>query len=170
MAFASYQKHIGMVVMDRFLSNTINKVDKKGRVSIPANFRPVLGATSRLYTLMSVDQPSIDAGGIELIERGEQYLSSLDPFSEEYELYSFVLHGDSSELKIDGEGRISLTDTIREQTGITDRAAFVGRGHFFQIWEPDRFLGYREEARKQVANMRRAKSGGSGDRQGGQPQ
>ena len=157
--------------MDRFLSNTINKVDKKGRVSIPASFRPKLGATSKLYTLMSVDQPSVDAGGVELIERGEQHLATLDPFSEEYELYSFVLHGDSSELKIDGEGRISLTDTLREQTGITDRAAFVGRGHFFQIWEPGRFLAYREEARKQVAAMRRAKSGGRGDgtnRQGGQ--
>ncbi|MEM9277590.1 MAG: transcriptional regulator MraZ [Pseudomonadota bacterium] len=156
--------------MDRFLSNTINKVDRKGRVSIPASFRPKLGATSKLYTLMSVDQPSVDAGGMELIEQGERHLATLDPFSEEYELYSFVLHGDSSELKIDAEGRISLTDTIREQTGITDRAAFVGRGYFFQMWEPNRFLAYREEARKQVAEMRRAKSGGRGDgadRQGG---
>ncbi|MEM9331812.1 MAG: transcriptional regulator MraZ [Pseudomonadota bacterium] len=157
--------------MDRFLSNAINKVDKKGRVSIPASFRPKLGATSKLYTLMSVDQPSVDAGGIELIERGEKHLATLDPFSEEYELFSFVLHGDSSELNVDPEGRISLSDTIRAQTGITDKVAFVGRGYFFQIWEPDRFLAYREEARKQVANMRRSKTGGRGDganRQGGQ--
>lgn len=155
--------------MDRFLSNTINKVDKKGRVSIPAPFRPVLGDVSRLFTLMSVDQPSVDAGGPELIERGEAYLEKLDPFSLEYELHSFVLHGDSSELKMDGEGRITLTDAIREQTGIVDRAAFVGRGHFFQIWEPDRFLAYREEARRQVAQMRQGKTGiaGSGDRETG---
>ena len=143
--------------MDRFLSNTINKVDKKGRVSIPAIFRPKLDASSYLYTLMSVDQPTVDAGGIELINKGEEYLAKLDPFSEEYELYSFVLHGDSDQLKIDAEGRFVISDIIREQTGITDRAAFVGRGHFFQIWEPDRFLTYREEARMQVANMRRAK-------------
>ena len=148
--------------MDRFLSNTINKVDKKGRVSIPASFRPILGSISRLYCLMSVDQPTVDAGGGELIERGEEYLSKLDPFSAEYELYSFVLHGDTNELKIDGEGRVSLTDAIRDQTGISDRAAFVGRGHFFQIWEPDRFLAYREEARKQVAEMRRSRLNGAG--------
>lgn len=148
--------------MDRFLSNTINKVDRKGRVSIPASFRPILGNLPRLYTLMSVDQPSVDAGGIELIERGEAYLEKLDPFSTEYELYSFVLHGDSSELKMDGEGRITLPDAIREQTGISDRAAFVGRGHFFQIWEPERFLAYREEARQQIAQMRRAKITGAG--------
>lgn len=147
--------------MDRFLSNTINKVDKKGRVSIPASFRPILGNTSHLYILSSVDQPTVDAGGIELIERKEQQLERMDPFSEDYELYSFVLHGDSTELKIDGEGRVVLSDSIREQTGITDRAAFVGRGHFFQIWEPEKFRAYREEARKKVAEMRRAKSGGA---------
>jgi MraZ protein len=145
--------------MDRFLSNTINKVDKKGRVSIPASFRPLLADTNRLYILNSVDQPTVDAGGVELIERKERQLETMDQFSEEYELQSFVLHGDSTELKIDGEGRIVLTDIIREQTGITDRAAFVGRGHFFQIWEPEKFRAYREEARKKVAEMRRAKSG-----------
>ena len=148
--------------MDRFLSSTINKVDKKGRVSIPAPFRPILGDVARLYTLMSVDQPSVDAGGIELIERGEAQLDKLDPFSAEYELYSFVLHGDSTELKIDGEGRITLTEAIREQTGILDKAAFVGRGHFFQIWEPERFLAYREDVRRRVALMRQAKTGIAG--------
>ncbi|MEM8652237.1 MAG: transcriptional regulator MraZ [Pseudomonadota bacterium] len=145
--------------MGRFLSNTINKVDKKGRVSIPASFRPILGDTKTLYTLMSVDLPTVDAGGVELIERHEEQLQQMNPLSKEYELYSFVLHGDSDELKIDGEGRVLITETIREQTGITDRAAFVGRGHFFQIWEPERFLAYREEARREVAEMRRALSG-----------
>ena len=145
--------------MGRFLSNTINKVDKKGRVSIPASFRPILGDTRTLYTLMSVDLPTVDAGGVELIERHEEQLQQMNPLSKEYELYSFVLHGDSDELKIDGEGRVLITETIREQTGITDRAAFVGRGHFFQIWEPERFLAYREEARREVAEMRRALSG-----------
>lgn len=148
--------------MDRFLSNTINKVDRKGRVSIPAGFRPQLASSSFLYTLMSVDQPTVDAGGLELIERGEAHLSKLDPFSSEYELYSFVLHGDSDQLRIDAEGRIMITDLIREHTGITDRIAFVGRGHFFQLWEPDRFTAYREEARKQVADMRKKMRSNSG--------
>jgi len=154
--------------MDRFLSNAINKVDKKGRVSIPASFRPILDASSYLYILMSVDQPTVDAGGIKLIERGEEQLERLDPFSKEYELYSFVLHGDSDQLKIDTEGRIILSDIIREQTGITDKAAFVGRGHFFQIWEPEKFLAYREEARQQVAQMRRADNGSARGALGGQ--
>jgi MraZ protein len=148
--------------MDRFLSNSIKNVDKKGRVSIPASFRPILGNAPKLYTIMSVDQPTVDAGGHGLIERGEEYLAQLDPFSSEYELYSFVLHGDSSEVRIDGEGRMTLNDAIREQTGITDAVAFVGRGHFFQLWQPERFTAYREEARKKVAAMRRGMNSDAG--------
>ena len=150
--------------MDRFLSSAINKVDKKGRVSIPASFRPVLGDGSRLYTLLSVDQPTIEAGGIGLIEKGEQYLAGLDPFSREYELYSFVLHGDSGHLNVDGEGRIVLNDSLRDHAGIEDKVAFVGRGHFFQLWAPDNFIRYREEARANVAAMRRSGIGLAGDR------
>ena len=149
--------------MDRFLSNTINKVDKKGRVSIPASFRPVLCGQGRLFTLMSVDQPTVEAGGVELIEKGEAQLALMDPFSTEYELYSFFLHGDSDHLNIDGEGRIVLSDNIRDHTGIKDQVAFAGRGHFFQIWEPENFLAYREEARAKVAELRKT-LGTTGDR------
>ncbi len=156
--------------MDRFLSNTINKVDKKGRVSIPATFRPVLGGQGRLFTLMSVDQPTVEAGGVELIEKGEAQLAQMDPFSTEYELYSFVLHGDSDHLNIDGEGRIVLSDNIRAHTGITDQVAFAGRGHFFQIWEPEKFLAYRQEARAKVAEMRKALGMSGGQTQAGKGQ
>lgn len=140
--------------MDRFLSNAINKVDKKGRVSIPASFRPVLGSQNRLYVMLSVDQPTVEAGGEALLEAGEAKLATLDPFSSEYETYSFLLHGDSAQLKIDGEGRIILTDQIRNHAGIEDRVAFVGRGHFFQLWEPGQFEAYRKAAREKVAQMR----------------
>ena len=71
--------------MDRFLSNTINKVDKKGRVSVPASFRPRLGSVSRLYALNSVDSPCVDVGTEELLEHRERHLASLNPFSHEYE-------------------------------------------------------------------------------------
>ena len=141
--------------MDRFLSNAINKVDKKGRVSIPASFRPALKGQTTLYSLLSVDQPAIEAGGPELIEAGERRLSQMDPLSPDYEYLSLLIHGDSSLMKIDGEGRVVLSDLVLEHTGITDTVSFVGRGHFFQIWEPERFNVYRIEARAKVAELRK---------------
>ena len=142
--------------MDRFVSNTVNKVDKKGRVSIPAAFRPKLGTTSRIFALLSVDNPCVDAGNEELLAHREEHLATLNPFSEEYEYCSFVLHGESSEMKIDAEGRIVMSDLIREHTGIENEAVFVGRGNFFQIWEPGKFQAYRSRARRKYAQMRRS--------------
>jgi MraZ protein len=125
--------------MGRFLANTVNSIDKKGRVSVPAAFRSVLGNQSALYTMLSITSPTIEAGGPQLIDAAEARLAQMDPFSEEYEVWSFYIHGDSNQLKIDSDGRITLSGDIRDHAKIEDRVAFVGRGHFFHIWETKNF-------------------------------
>ena len=57
-------------------------------------------------------------------------------------------------LKIDVDGRVNLTESIKAATGISDRATFVGQGFKFQIWEPDRFAVYRSEARNRLRETR----------------
>ncbi|MCB1385044.1 MAG: hypothetical protein KDJ80_03810 [Nitratireductor sp.] len=141
--------------MDRFVSNTINRVDKKGRVSIPAPFRLVLGSQPVLHTILSVDYPVVEAGGPQFMDGLRRRLDLMDPLSEEFEVWSFYLEGDAAELKIDPEGRIALTDHLRAHAGISDEVAFVGRGNFFQLWEPEAFRAYREMARAKVRDLRR---------------
>ena len=71
--------------MDRFLSNAINNVDKKGRVSIPAAFRTLLEKRkeTQLYTLQSIDMPTIDAVGPDLLIAYEKRMADLDPLTSE---------------------------------------------------------------------------------------
>ena len=144
------------IMVERYLSNAINNVDKKGRVSIPASFRAILEARQefRLYTLLSIDMPCADAGGTDLLETYESRMGELDPLTSDYNDLSFYYHGDSAWMKIDGDGRIGLSEALREHTGITDRVAFVGRGTFFQIWQPERFSTYRNEARERIRAMK----------------
>lgn len=141
--------------MDRFVSNTINKVDKKGRVSIPAPFRTILQGQSILHVILNSEHQVAEAGGSQFMDANYKRLEKMDPFSKEYEYWSFYLLGDADEIKIDGEGRIIISDIIREHTGITDEVAFVGRGNFFQLWKPKRFKDYRKEARAQINLMRK---------------
>src|SRR5262245_30583527 len=57
--------------MDRFVSTFINKIDAKGRVSVPAPFRAVLerdGYAGGIYCYPSLDAPALDAGGQRLAE------------------------------------------------------------------------------------------------------
>ncbi|MBC8129324.1 MAG: division/cell wall cluster transcriptional repressor MraZ [Rhizobiaceae bacterium] len=144
--------------MDRFLSNAVNNVDAKGRVSVPAAFRQILTQRgfNELYGMQALGDPAIDVGGMDLLERYEQRLAAEDPFSESYADMSLFTYGDGAFLKFDQEGRITVNDFIRSHTGITDKVTFVGRNTFFQLWEPQRFEAHRAEARARLMAMRKA--------------
>ena len=72
------------------------------------------------------------------------------PYSEQREQFALSLYGTSETLKIDSEGRVVLTETLKVHAGITDAATFVGLGHKFQIWEPSRFRAELAEATEKV--------------------
>lgn len=143
--------------MDEFVSTYTNRLDAKGRVSIPAQFRAVLAVDGfdGLYCCPTLDQMAIDAGGNRLRERIRASLANFEPFSDDHELLSTTLIGDSEILKIDQEGRVILSDSIKEHAGIADQATFVGHGYKFQIWEPGRFAHHRDEARTRLRDLRK---------------
>ncbi len=141
--------------MGRFLANVVKSIDKKGRVCVPASFRAALDGQGMLHTMLSISNDCVDAGGPQLIDAAENRLAQMDPFSEEYEVWSFCIHGDSDQLKIDGDGRIVLSEAICEHAKISDSVAFVGRGHFFQIWQPELFKAYQNETRAKALELRK---------------
>lgn len=143
---------------DRFVSHFTNRLDAKGRVSIPASFRAVLARDGYegLYVHPALDQASLDCGGHALRAVIDEILSRFSPFSEEWESLSTALNGTSEVLKIDPEGRIVLSETLKAHAGITDAVTFVGQGHKFQIWEPERFKAHLDEARAKLRDVKRA--------------
>jgi transcriptional regulator MraZ len=143
--------------MDRFVSNYALRLDSKGRVSIPAPYRAVLGRDGfdGLYCYPALDRPALDAGGNALLGEIETLIVRFPPFSEEREEFAAALYGTSETLKIDGEGRVVLTEPLKTHAGITDAVAFVGLGHKFQIWEPSRFRAQLAEATEKVRAFRR---------------
>ena len=149
------------LVMDRFLSSATNRIDAKGRVSVPAHFRTIVQKRGydQLYAVRSLDSPALDVGGPDMLEAFERRIQQEDPFLQTADDMSFVFYGDGAFLKLDQDGRITVTDFIREHTGITDEMAFLGRGHFFQIWEPGRLAVHAGEARERLRALRAAGSG-----------
>ena len=148
--------------MDRFVSHFTNKVDAKGRVSIPASFRAVLtrDGFEGLYVHPSLDAEAVDCGGNALLREIDDLLGRMSPYSEERDLFSTALLGTSEILKVDSEGRVILTETIKDYAGIGSDVTFVGQGHKFQIWEPSRFRAHLDEARSRVRNLRKQLSSG----------
>lgn len=143
--------------MDLFVSHVTMRLDAKGRISVPASFRAALARDGYegLYVHPSLDRPALDAGGHALTREIEALLSHYDPFSEIWEVFSTALHGESEQLKIDGEGRVQLSERLKARAFIAEEATFVGLGHKFQIWEPERFAAHRSEATEKVRAFRR---------------
>ncbi len=134
--------------MDRFVANYTSRLDSKGRVSIPAPFRSVLARDGfeGLYCFPTLDRPAIDAGGHALLAEIETLIGRYPPFSDEREELLVALYGTSETVKIDGEGRVVLTDMLKGHAGLSDAVTFVGLGHKFQIWEPERFRAHLAKA------------------------
>jgi len=142
--------------MNRFLSNAVNRIDAKGRVSVPAHFRSVLQQRgyAELYAIRELDVPALNVGGMDLLDRYEARIAQEDPFLQTAEDMSFFVHGDGAFLKLDQDGRITVSDFIRDHTGIATEVAFVGRGGFFQMWEPRRLGDYGTEVRARLSRLR----------------
>lgn len=143
--------------MVRFVSHYTLRLDAKGRVSIPASFRGVLARDGfeGLYCYPALDLPALDAGGNALFAEIEALIARFPPYSEERDRFSVALYGTSETLKVDGEGRIVLTEPLKVHAGIGDAVTFVGLGHKFQIWEPERFRTQLAEATETVRTLKR---------------
>lgn len=143
--------------MDRFFSHFILKLDAKGRVSVPAAFRAVLAqdGDDSLFCYPALDRPALEAGGSALMREIEDLIGRFPPFSDEREQFATALYGTSETLKIDAEGRVTLSDPLKDHAGIMDAVAFVGLGHKFQIWAPDRFSARLSEATGKMRSLKK---------------
>src|SRR5882724_9073485 len=56
--------------MDGFVATFVNRLDQKGRVSVPASYRAVLAREGQdgVYCYPALDRPAIDGGGSRLQE------------------------------------------------------------------------------------------------------
>src|ERR1700759_5425553 len=100
--------------MDRFVSHYTLRLDSKGRVSIPAPFRAVLARDGfeGLYCYPALDRDAVDAGGNALLKEIETLIARYSPYSEEREQFATTLYSTSEILKMDGEGRVVLSDAL----------------------------------------------------------
>lgn len=143
--------------MDGFVATFVNRLDQKGRVSVPAPFRAVLAREGQdgLYCYPALDRPAIDAGGAKLQTAIAARLEPFETFSDDYETLSTAFYGESRILKIDPDGRVILPEEFRAYAGVADTAVFVGQGFKFQIWAPERFAERQREARAHLRSVTR---------------
>ena len=142
--------------MSDFIGRYLNKVDKKGRVSVPASWRPKLISEnfSGIVAQSSLVEKTIDAFPKEYLDILQSKLDENDPLLEKNEYESTVIFG-GSVLSFDREGRVNLPEVFKKEAGINNEALFVGMGRRFRIWDPIIFEKYFSRARSYMDKRRK---------------
>ncbi|MBV8523209.1 MAG: division/cell wall cluster transcriptional repressor MraZ [Acetobacteraceae bacterium] len=139
--------------MTHFLGTHQNRLDAKGRVSVPAPFRSALKAQAtngspQIILRPSHIHPCIEAWPADVFHALAGPLDRLDLFSEAHDDLAAALYADAFAVEPDREGRIVLPEPLAEHAGLKDAVVFMGLGRIFQIWEPSAAERRRAEARE----------------------
>ncbi len=140
-----------------FLSTFENKIDKKGRVSVPASFRSYLSnlGYNGVICYPSFNNNCIEAWPQDRIEKISNAIDSLNPFEEKKDYFATSILSESTNLQFDSEGRILITSKLLKHAKIKNVMLFVGQGKTFQIWEPSNYDKFKGTA-KRKSNIHRA--------------
>jgi MraZ protein len=142
--------------MSLFLSSFVNKIDKKGRLSIPSPFRTSLAQESFAGIIIypSFINPCIEACSYTRITKISDLIDGLDPYSSDRDAFATAILGGSVQLGFDSDGRVTIPAEMFAECNITDNACFVGKGQTFEIWNPDIYKDYFAKSREIAKNNR----------------
>jgi len=139
-----------------FLASYENKIDKKGRVSVPSTFRSYLSSMgyNGFMSYPSFNHSALEACSQDRIEKLSSTIDSLNPFEDKRDFFATSILSECENLQFDTEGRISLSNKLLNHANIKTNVLFVGLGKTFQIWDPKNFEKYKIVARKKAYQNR----------------
>ncbi|HEY9079540.1 division/cell wall cluster transcriptional repressor MraZ [Magnetovibrio sp.] len=138
----------------------LNKIDKKGRVSVPKPYREAVTSEgfAGVYIFPYFKYPALEGAGEAFMQRLSASLDdNLELFSDAQESLAAITLENTFQLAFDPEGRISLPTELCQHAGLDGQALFVGHGSRFQIWSPDTYQEHRggalEKAKAEGATL-----------------
>ena len=142
--------------MGLFLSSYENRLDTKGRISVPAAFRSALNNEnfSGVVLYRSFTHNCIEGLSMSRMEKMANATDKMGVFDNDLDDLSALLFADARPLNFDVTGRIVIPAELLKHANITDTALFVGRGNSFQIWNPDDFEKIQKTS---MTNLRKAR-------------
>ena len=119
-----------------FIGRINSKVDAKGRVVVPAQYRKILAGNEALVGRMDAEERYLMVFTAEEWELKVASLTAmLDEWSEEDNDKLMQWVGDAVEMEIDAQGRLLVPKAQKERMGVKGELAFVGMGKNFAIWD-----------------------------------
>ena len=143
--------------MDLFLSQFVNRIDKKGRITLPSVFRNVLPKKSKneIILFKSLKFNSIEGCSSERINRIAKRIDELDIFSDDQDDFTTSIFSEIVPTNIDKEGRFLIPENLKLYSNIDKEVTFIGQGHYFQMWEPKAAVARQKKSRDRLVKEKR---------------
>ena len=138
--------------MDLFVSTFNNKIDKKGRVSLPSIFRFALPKDykNEIILTKSLRNKSIEGLSVLRVKEIAARINNLDFFSDEHDDFTTSIFSEMLPTHLDKEGRFLLPEKLKDFANIKDEVAFIGQGYFFQITNPKVAIDLQNKSRTRL--------------------
>ena len=143
--------------MDLFVSQFVNKIDKKGRVSLPSTFRNVLPKKSKneIILFKSLKFKSIEGCSSQRIDKIANKIDELDIFSDDQDDFATSIFSEIMPTNLDKEGRFLIPENLKSYSNISSEVTFIGQGHYFQMWEPQAAIKRQKNSRERLVRKKR---------------
>ncbi len=125
------------------------KVDGKGRVSIPASFRRVLesqdpdwetGKRPRFVIVYGDERRNhLECFSMTAMDDVDARIALMGRGTPERRAMEKLIYTQSTEAEVDEDGRIVLSQKLRDKIGLAAEAYFAGTADTFQIWKPEAY-------------------------------
>ena len=138
--------------MNLFVSTFTNKIDKKGRVSLPSVFRSALPKDNRNEIILSKSLRNnvIDGLSVNRVNEIAKRINNLDFFSEEHEDFTTSIFSEMVPTNLDKEGRFLIPEKFKKFANLKNEVSFIGQGYYFQIVNPDFAMDLQKKSRTRL--------------------
>ena len=152
-----------------FTSEYSFKVDRKGRVSVPADYRAALASQSfqGIVVIPAIGEQALDGYGNDRLEAMARGLDHSGVYDAEERDEAELLFAQARRLPFDGEGRVLLPEECIRHAAIGEQVVYAGLGPSFRIWNPEAYTEHkariteRARAKGRPLRLRPPPAGGS---------
>ncbi len=112
-------------------------LDAKGRIVLPARYRERLAefCHSQLVVTIDTDQPCLLIYPLPEWELIEEKIEALPSFNPTTRRIQRLLIGHATEVEVDANGRMLLSNPLRDYAQLGKKVVLIGQGKKFELWD-----------------------------------
>ncbi len=138
-----------------FIGRYRHKIDKKGRVSVPAAFRKILTEEYDNRVIITNNQNRLEIFPYQIFAQRKERVKALPPTLDVVEDYKLFHYGDAFEYEIDELGRLFIPAYLREEVHLSREVVIIGVDEVFDIWDVEIFEQEHQRIKNNLSKIKK---------------